>query len=268
LDIKKVKKYIPRWVKWLPSWLLIAPQRQEGVAYTWMVEARGLMSLARKNIRGVNPLQPITICTGIKDRTDNYLSHVLPSILRMKNKELISISIFDCGSADRDALERSIREQWQGKLHFESEQVAFSRAYSFNRAIEAAETELIFAADADLSLPAGLVGQCNRYISRHTVWYPVFFDLKKNAPEMHISAAGRWYPTSLGMFASTREQFEQAGRLNERYKKWGMEDEDLWLRFYRAGYFPIRTRPKGFFHHWHEFTDEKKEALKNKPVPS
>jgi hypothetical protein len=261
VKISDIKKYLPVWIKWLPSWLLLADQRQEGVAYTWMVEARGCLSFIKKTVLPGKKLKPVTICTGIKNRTENYLNYVLPSLLKMKNQELICLSVFDCNSEDSKNIEDEIRKVWKGTLIFESADVPFTRSYSFNKAIENAPSEIIFASDADLTLPANLVKLCNIYVTKWTVWFPVFFSLKQYAEVKHSKENGYWYPTSLGMFAAYKWQFEKVGKFDEKYKKWGMEDNDLWLRFYRHGFCPFRTRPKGLFHHWHAYTQEKIEFL-------
>ncbi|RYD75905.1 MAG: hypothetical protein EOP53_15705 [Sphingobacteriales bacterium] len=144
-----------------------------------------------------------------------------------------------------------LEEKWLGKLVFVSEEKPFTRSSSFNRAIDQAKNELIFACDADLDLPENLVEQVNRFVTKKTVWFPVFFNLFEGKTASISMKNGEWFPVSRGMFASTKTQFNKIGKFNEIFVRWGGEDDDLWMRFFKYGFLPIRTRCKGLFHHYH-----------------
>ncbi len=245
-----MKSLFPRWMKWLPWFLFKSPQRKTGILSSWMTELRGALSFI-PYIYSNAPLRPVSICTGIKNRTDNYLHFILESVLKMENPDLIELSIYDCGSEDVEALKQSILEKWTGNLVFHSEDHPFERSYSFNKAILQSSNELFFAADADMQLPTDLVAQCNKYVRSNTVWFPVCFNLKENKPAIISPENGNWRHEGKGMFGATKKQFLLAGKYDEKYKTWGLEDWDLWLKFYQKGIYPIRTRSKGLFHHWH-----------------
>src|SRR5687768_9315680 len=102
-----VKEIIPVWIKLLPWYVFKSPQRELGLAKTWLTELEGITYFTFKKL--LNPrkqkLQPLSICTGIKNRTQNYLDFVLPSILKMHHQHLIELSIFDCGSDDAEYFE-------------------------------------------------------------------------------------------------------------------------------------------------------------------
>lgn len=243
-----MKKLLPVWLK-KPFWYLYKSyQRRLGLCFSWWVEARGLFYFL---FHSYNNLKPISICTGLLNRTDNYLDYVLESVLKMERQELIELSIFDCGSLDLERLEKIIREKWTGKLVIKSEPVSFSRALSFNKAIEQATSNLVFACDADMSLPINLVKQCNRFVSRKSVWFPICFYLEKDKPPIINKENGDWHWVGKGMFAATKQQFERIGKYDESFNTWGGEDWDLWLRFFKKGILPLRTRCRGLFHHWH-----------------
>jgi glycosyltransferase involved in cell wall biosynthesis len=248
-----MKQYFPIWLKKLPWFLFKSPQREAGMFLSLLTEIKGLISLLT-NI--LNPkkqaLNPISICTGIKNRTTNYIQFVLGSVLTMENLDLIELSIYDCGSVDVEQLEKTIRANWKGKLVFHSEDHPFERSYSFNKAIGQSSHELIFACDADMALPPTLVKDCNHFVSKHTVWFPVCFDLKKNAKAEISNESGFWRYAGKGMFASTRDQFFKVGKYDEKFKTWGREDDELWLRFYKHGILPLRNKCIGLFHHYHE----------------
>jgi glycosyltransferase involved in cell wall biosynthesis len=262
-----LKKIIPVPLK-KPFWYIFkSPQRKLGFFKSIFLEIKALIILSGKQIvlKNQRKLLPVSICTGIKNRTSPYLEYVLPSILKMHHPHLIEISVFDCGSEDVEALRKKIKEQWQGRLRFVSEDHPFTRAYAFNRAIDQASNELIFAADADMTLPKDLVAQCNRFVTAKTVWFPVCFSLFENKPAIISKENGAWRPVGKGMFAATKKQFEQAGKYDTRYKTWGLEDIDLWISFFKAEIVPIRTKCKGLIHHWHpslETETEMPEHLK------
>ena len=47
----------------------------------------------------------------------------------------------------------------------------------------------------------------------------------------------------------------------ENFKTWGQEDDELWERFYKGGYYIIRSREKGLLHHWHPSLNVKYQKL-------
>lgn len=248
---QKLKALFPVWLKRIPWYIFKSNQRSVGFSYSWFVEIRGSFALLKHLLNPSHKLKPLSICTGIKNRTDNYLNYVLPSILKMDNQDMVELSVFDCGSEDAVHLENEIRKHWKGKLVFISEDVAFTRAYAFNRAIDQCTNELFFATDADISLPDNLVRLCNRYVTERSVWFPLYFYLDKDRPAKASRGNGRWIIEAKGLFAATKAQFYKAGKYNLKYKSWGLEDEDLWLRFFEHGFLPIRTREKHLLHHYH-----------------
>jgi len=246
-----IKSIIPVKIKRIPYYIFKSPQRGLGYFKTYKTETAGLIywlfhGVSRKG------LQPITICTGIKNRSQNYLDFVLASILKMAHQERIEIPIYDCNSDDIPRLEAKIRELWHGKLIFQhGHNEDFTRSHSFNAAIGAANTPIIFAADADISLPEDLVKQCNKFVSRKTVWFPIVFNLDENKPAIVAKENGEWLPVGKGMFACYKWQFELIGKFDLKFTSWGGEDWDIWFRFFKKGFLPLRTRCRGMFHHYH-----------------
>ena len=248
-----IKRIVPIPIKYIPWYIFKSPQRKNGFFKSIYEELAGLSTLVfhlffsgyKRN------LKPITICTGIKDRTSNYLECVLQSVLEMDNQKLIELSIYDCGSKDADILESTIREKWKGKLIFTREEREFTRSYAFNKAIDQAVNNLFFASDADMILPANLVEICNRFVTDKTVWFPVCFSLYEGRPAIISDKNGKWDYNGKGNFAATKQQFEKAGKFNPFYTTWGLEDTELWINFYTIGIIPIRSKWKGFIHKWH-----------------
>jgi len=244
---------VPVSVKYILWYIFKSPQRKNGFFKSIIEEINGLLFLVfhmlfsgyKKN------LKPVTICTGIKDRTSNYLDCVLKSILEMQNQELIELSIYDCGSKDADVLKRTIIDKWKGKLIFTSGAREFTRSYSFNSAIDQASNEMIFASDADMILPKNLVERCNRFVTEKTVWFPVYYSLFENRPHVVSKQNGKWISAGKGNFAAMKQQFEKAGKYNTFYTRWGWEDTELWINFHTFGIIPMRTKWHGFMHKWH-----------------
>jgi len=247
-----IKSIIPVKVKKLPHYIFKSPQRSLGYFNTYKTEIAGFASWL-SHITLKRKLKPITICTGLKNRSQNYLDFVLASILQMDNKELIEISVYDCGSDDISGLEAKIREKWNGKLIFlHGQNEYFTRSHSFNQAIAVASHPIIFASDADISLPQNLVKLCNRYVSRKTVWFPVVFNLNEDKPAIINKENGDWLQVGKGMFASYKWQFDKIGKFDLKFTSWGGEDWDIWFRFFKNGFLPLRTRCKEMFHHYHQ----------------
>lgn len=252
--ISRFKQYFPYHVRFVPWFIFKSPQRKFGYLITYRTDIGGLITFIGKYLASLfkrKALQPVSICTGLKNRSENYLHFVLDSVLQMENQEKIELSVFDCHSTDITALENKIREKWKGKLVFTSQDCDFARAFTFNRAINQASNELIFAADADMTLPKNLVKLCNKFVSKKSVWFPICFDLKENKPAVISEENGYWRSGGFGMFAAYKRQFFKAGKYNEKYKTWGKEDFDLWKGFYLKGFFPIRNRCEGLFHNYH-----------------
>lgn len=251
VSIKKLKSKISPIIGF-PFWYLFkAPQREVGWFTLWS-DLLGILIYILRIVKPKSPLQAITICTGIYNRSDNYLHHLLASLNKASHPELIELSIFDCESDDIADLSLRIKEQWKGKLTFKSEKIAFSRSYSFNKAVAQANTSIVFICDADLSVPSNIVQLCNNYVGAKMVWFPIYFFLFKNKPIFVSKENGVWEQYgSKGMFACTKQAYQEIGGLNEEYKVWGYEDTELWLRFHQANYIIIRNRQSQFFHHWH-----------------
>lgn len=254
--ISRFRQYITFSIRYVPWFIFKSPQRRFGYFITYKADVAGIFSLISKYLSSSffnkkKQLQPISICTGLKNRSENYLNYVLASVLQMEHRELIELSIFDCQSSDIPELEKKIMEKWNGKLVFTAEKCDFARAFTFNRAIAQASNELIFAADADMTLPKNLVVQCNKFVSKKTVWFPICFDLNENKPAIISDENGAWRLAGRGMFSAYKWQFYRVGKYDEKFKTWGGEDDDLWKNFYLKGFMPIRNRCKGLFHNYH-----------------
>jgi len=221
-------------------------------------DTKGIMVWLWYRIFPKRNLQPISICTGIYNRSDNYLNQFLPSINKAKHAHLVELSVFDCGSTDIPDLEKAIREKWSGKLVFNTQSMPFSRSAAFNKAIARSSSPIIFICDADMSVPPGIVELCNSYAGKKRVWYPIVYFLFKNKPAVVAKGNGIWEQYSAkGMLACLREDFNDVGGLNETFKEWGAEDNELWERFYKNGFTVITHRQRGLMHHWHTTLNKK-----------
>lgn len=211
---------------------------------SYRTDLAGIFSLL-KNAFLPTPDYIIWICTGNFNRSRSLINNLISSAAALNNSA-IGFSIADCNSTDSDDLEAEIRKIWKGPLVFSKNQVVFTRASAFNKAIEQAGGNHLFVCDADISLPVDFVKRYRRYTGKKLAWFPVCqWQLKENSTDW------KWFTAGTGIFGATREQFEAAGRYNEEFKQWGKEDWDLFFRFYRCGIMPLRTRTRGIWHHWH-----------------
>ncbi len=255
--ISRMKKLLPHTLKHLLWYVFKSPQRSlsKGSLYR---DIYGWLCLWYYGIFPPRRLQPITICTGLYNRTEPYVHFFLSSVNRCKHLHLITLSVFDCGSNDTGDLKKTIQEHWKGPLLFQQESVKFSRSYSFNKAISAAPTSLIFICDSDMSIPAELVTQVNSYVSHKRAWFPKCFFMFKNASLQNPYACGEWKnDEGTGMVGCTKEAFEAVGKFDEKYTTWGEEDTDLWRRFHKNRFVVIRNKQKGLLHHWHNSENPK-----------
>lgn len=250
---QQIKSKIPVSLKKIPWYLFKSPQREIGYYTIWIEFWGSIVGFYYSIYQFIfkPQLKPVSICTGLKNRSSNYLNIVLESVLKMDHPELIEISVFDCASDDIVLLEELIRKKWKGKMTFSSQNVAFNRSFAFNRAIEQSKHPIVFVSDADMSLPSNLVLLCNRFVFAKNVWFPICFHLNADKSPNYANENGTWYPVGKGMFAANKSDLINIGMYSETFTQWGGEDWELWLRFYKYGFYPFRNKQRGLFHHYH-----------------
>ena len=249
---KKTKSLIPKMWKYPLWWIFKSPQREFGWS-TLIQDFSAIAAFCFYSLFKFKKLKQISICVGIYNRSEIFVYGFLNSLQNVKNKNLIELSVFDCGSNDVENLELEIRKKWNGNLVFNQERIKFTRAKSFNKAVEQSSSEIIFVCDADMNIPEDIVSICNHYTSKKLVWYPIVFYVMKDMPPIISNSYGHWMQFGgKGMFASHKSEFLKVGKLNESFTEWGREDDDLWERFMKNGYKIIRNRQAGLIHNWHE----------------
>lgn len=258
---KQTKSLIPNSVKY-PFWFLFKSPQRALSSTALFNDLKGICIYLYFLLFPKKKLVPVSVCTGIYNRSDNYINQLLRSLNQADHKHLIELSVFDCGSDDVSSLHDDIRKNWPGKLVFTREPVKFSRSYAFNRAVRQASGSKVFICDADMSVPKNIVRLCNQFTAPKRVWYPIYFFLYKNKPVRVSRQNGFWEQyASKGMFAVLKDDFIAIGELNEKYTVWGEEDTELWERFHKAGFTVIRNRQQHFFHHWHHTFNPKYQHL-------
>lgn len=185
----------------------------------------------------------ISVCCGIKNRSESLINNLIDSINKCKNKEQLILSVFDCGSSN--GLIEIIRKHWRGNLIFNSEDVSFSRSYAFNRAIEQSKSDLFFIADADITLPVNFVEQFYKNVDKNKTWFPIVFSLTKGVPREINEKVGWFRVNGTGMVGFHRKNFPG---FNEDFKDWGAEDGDL---YERTKSIKIRKKCIGMYHNYH-----------------
>lgn len=257
----KIKSFIPASWKFPLWWIFKSPQRKFG-RHTFSNDMSAMLAFCFYRFIRFKKLQPVSICVGIYNRSEIFMNGFLNSISKVKNQNLIELSVFDCGSIDVVNLEAEIRKKWNGNLVFSKEKIKFTRASAFNKAVEQSTSEIIFVCDADMNIPEDIVSICNHYTSKKLVWYPIVFYVLKDMPPIISKAYGHWMQHGgKGMFASRKSEFYNVGKLNESFTEWGKEDDDLWERFMKSGYKIIRNREDGLIHNWHPSYNPKYQKL-------
>jgi glycosyltransferase involved in cell wall biosynthesis len=236
-----VKRLLPNPFKQFLWFVFKAPQRK-WIGYSSVIS--DLKAWVSTRITP-NELKGISVCIGLKNRSHNLLNHVIPSLNACANKELIELSIYDCGSEDVQYLEEEIRKVWKGKLVYTRVQQKFARSISFNAAVKQSTASLILICDADMSLPPEVVEKLNRYAGKYAAWFPhVWYT--------NADGTGRYYTESTGMMGSYKQQFLNIGGYDESITEWGKEDWLLFFEYYKKGIGCIRSNEPEFIHHYHE----------------
>ena len=174
------------------------------------------------------------------------LEVLLPSLLTCHEASLISLCVADAGSEDASHLKQKLEDALPGRVTFLTVEGGFSRSKLFNRAVQAAQTELLFITDADISLPPDLVEQVNRKTDAKRLWFPVCRAMLNAS-----GSAWEWYSEGMGVMACTKTQYNTVGGYNEAFTTWGGEDQEFYLRCWKQEYFCLRTREYNLVHHWH-----------------
>lgn len=185
----------------------------------------------------------ITVCVGVKDRSENLL-RLIDSVHHCNFKPLIDLSVFDCGSSDVPDLLQAIKQRWRGRLIYQRMEMPFARSTAFNGAVKGAETKYILVCDADMTLPTDIVKQVSAYAGPGSAWFPIVWYTNQDG-------SGRYYQESTGMLGCLKSEFEAVGGYDESIRQWGKEDWLLFFEFYKHGIACLRTRERGFVHHWH-----------------
>ena len=92
--MKNPKTYIPQFIKF-PLWYVTkAPQRKLGL-YTLFLDIKGIFQFLIYSLIPVSSPKPISICVGLKNRSDIFLNNFIKSLNKCENLHLIELSIFD-----------------------------------------------------------------------------------------------------------------------------------------------------------------------------
>lgn len=191
----------------------------------------------------------ITICVGIKNRSKPLVDYLIESMNNCIDKHFLSLSIFDCNSNDTENLENLIKAKWDGELQFSKEDISFSRSYAFNKAIMQSCSDYVFICDADMTLPTDFVHLFKYNVNKNKTWFPICFSLVKGRPRViDEELNGWWRVNGFGMVGIYKKKLYDIGFLNEKFKDWGGEDNDLYNRIRGE---KIRSNCIGLFHNWH-----------------
>jgi glycosyltransferase involved in cell wall biosynthesis len=238
---RKTPKTVWRALKRFAWFWLKSPQRKRLGYRSIFTDIKGLFGL----IIGGKCDEQIWVCVGLKDRSESF-KRLINSLNGINTYKTFALSVHDQGSADANELQLWLQENWNGLLLWQSEPADFSRALSFNRAIEQADGDLIFVCDADITLPADLEKQIRRFVRPNSAWFPVCqSQLRPESPEW------KWLSAGTGLFAGHKKWHGKAILYDENFKHWGGEDWDMFFRFYASGVMPLRSRCQDLYHHWH-----------------
>ena len=229
------------------AWFIFkSPQRKWVGWHSLFTDFTGSTEWLLNGLLRPNRNKTVWVCVGIKDRTEPFLTHLLPSLAAQAREQNLALSVWDCGSIDASRIESAIQQVWPTQWVFHSSPSPFARSMAFNKAMNLASGELLFACDADMTVPDKLGEKVRRNTGQRYAWFPVCqwqLDPEKEA--------WKWFSAGTGLFSATKKQLESTGGYDEGFTEWGKEDWDLFFRFYAKGIMPLRTRCDGLYHHWH-----------------
>jgi len=163
------------------------------------------------------------------------------------NKQLI-LSVYDCGSKNI----QTTKDYWKGEYILQTEKKQFSRAYSFNKAVEGTNCDNIFLCDADMTLPKDFIEQFSENVAQNTIWFPICYSLHENKPrKINGEENGWWRDCGYGMVGCKRNDYWILGGLNESFKEWGGEDNAFYDAVEKMKMRRVRKNSIGLFHNWH-----------------
>lgn len=257
----QARKTIPNIFTFALWYIFKSPQRKFGWHTLWK-DILGIIWYLMYYLWPSKKLENISICVGIKNRTELFSDALLNALQFCENKECIELSIYDCDSDDVNELKERIQKHWKGQLVFNSEKKTFSRSFAFNQAIKQSANELIFICDADISIPNDIVRKVNHFTRFHFIWYPIVFYIYKHKPPIYHPNNGEWMQWGgKGILACHKSDFNEVGAWNEKFVVWGQEDDELWERFLERKYKIIRNRDRKLIHYWHPSFNPKYQKL-------
>ncbi len=230
---KALKRFAWFWLK--------SPQRKLLGYGTIITDLKGVCGLGF----GQKSRETIWVCVGLKDRSEN-LKRLVTNLQQINRNGAFALSIYDQGSADAENLFAWLKENWKSELIWNSHPADFTRASAFNKAIEQAKGDLVFACDADMTLPENLEQRIRQYVRPGSGWFPVCqSQIGAESPDW------KWLSAGTGLVAGHKKWHAKALFYDEKFRSWGGEDWDMFFRFYRSSLMPLRTRCEGLYHHWH-----------------
>lgn len=179
------------------------------------------------------------------------LDTLLNSLKKCDHKELLHLSVFDCGTPE---IEGALKEAWDGPLTLTSQETNFTRTFSLNKAVEQCSVDQIFLCDVDMILPTDFVMRFHENVSDNKAWFPICFSLRKGQPPIISPDHGWWRDTGFGMAGFMKNTYNDLGGHDTNYITYGEEDLDLFKRTKRKKIKTVRENCIGFFHKWHQKT--------------
>ena len=235
--IKALKAFYRFLFKW--------PARKYLGFYTVFIDIKAIcLKLFSKSVTEAS-LKKISICVGVKNRSNALLNQLVSSLNQLAYKDMIELSVVDCNSEDHSDLSGAIKAIWKGPMVYNRVDTAFARSLVFNQAVKQANNELIFICDADIALPPNIVVSINQFCKPYQVWAPeVLLMNEQGLPD-------RFCTEGVGMLACYKQQFESMGGYDERILEWGKEDWVLFFECYKKGIAVYRTKEALMQHAYH-----------------
>lgn len=237
----------------------------------------------------------ITVMVGIKNRVNYRLENSLKSLRSQSYPErLITILVVDYGNEIEDSIKlKKICTRYNAKLLTVNNRNVWNKSHCFNIAIKNTSTKYLMTNDADMIYSSNYIEEAVNALKKNPLNL-ILGEMRDLPCEMalplkkHVENNTLPNAEILTQQAKLRKSHTQTGKENENahisilitytlffktihgydefYEYWGLEDNDMYRRFYYFGLKPHNISNKAFYlHQWHEkFEGLKHDNLKQK----
>ncbi|MDD5193685.1 MAG: galactosyltransferase-related protein [Candidatus Nanoarchaeia archaeon] len=219
------------------------------------------------------PKEDISVVIGIRDRYDYRIENALKSLRNQDyDKNLIKILVVDYGSQIKHFLKlKRLCERYNAEYIRVRRISCWNRAHCLNIGIKKSNTKYILLSDVDIVFEKNYISEGIKELKKNPsqIIFSEVFESKeedinektnilRNFDKIKARCSNRNeltkmydYTFGLGIILTLNYFFKQINGLDENYRVWGFEDEDLIARFKMMGLKLKKLENTSYIHQWH-----------------